>query len=247
MASVWAIHTGVRGRARFKVEGLYRCEALGSQLQSQLSEKKGIRLVSVSVLTGNILVLFHSERPTSEIAMLTEEVVCSYLQRQSPSKNEESHGLRGKDVSGFFRRKGNGGFRHGSPFLSSLIDYPSRKGQNRLHSHHPHKTIPSKAVPSKRKIRKLIVQGETQESRPWHVMDSDALLEDFGTGKIVGLSSEAARERLKRYGPNILPRRSPVPAGRFLWNSSSHTQWPSFPSRRRSPSGQVGRQMPSSS
>ncbi len=141
--------------------------------------------------------------------MLTEEVVCSYLQRQSPSKNEESHGLRGKDVSGFFRRKGNGGFRHGSPFLSSLIDYPSRKGQNRLHSHHPHKTIPSKAVPSKRKIRKLIVQGETQESRPWHVMDSDALLEDFGTGKIVGLSSEAARERLKRYGPNILPEAVP--------------------------------------
>ena len=45
----------------------------------------------------------------------------------------------------------------------------------------------------------------------WHLLDTEAVLEKLGTGKN-GLSSEEAKERLAKYGPNLLketPKKSP--------------------------------------
>ncbi len=58
---VYTIHTSVKGRARFKVKGLYRSDPLKEYLELQLSGREGISRVSVSILTGNVLIIFNSD------------------------------------------------------------------------------------------------------------------------------------------------------------------------------------------
>ena len=55
---VQPLHTSVKGRARYSVAPLYRCEIVKSQLEDCLGRIPGIRSVQANVLTGNILLLF---------------------------------------------------------------------------------------------------------------------------------------------------------------------------------------------
>ena len=57
---VQAIHTAVAGRARFKVEGLYRSKSLEKLLESRLVRLKDISQASANALTGNVLVCYNS-------------------------------------------------------------------------------------------------------------------------------------------------------------------------------------------
>ncbi|MEC4813147.1 MAG: phosphatase PAP2 family protein [Scytonema sp. PMC 1069.18] len=75
---VVAIHTAVKGRARYKVNGLYRSKALKKYLEFRLSEKKGIGYISANDYTGNVLVLFNSDFSFNAIAQVLEEVVLEY-------------------------------------------------------------------------------------------------------------------------------------------------------------------------
>ncbi|HCC68869.1 MAG TPA: ATPase [Nitrospiraceae bacterium] len=69
------IHTNVKGRARYKVEGLYRSEFLRKRLETELTEKKEIIFVSANTLTGNILVFFNSDSNSYTVASLIEGIV----------------------------------------------------------------------------------------------------------------------------------------------------------------------------
>ncbi|MFS0517827.1 phosphatase PAP2 family protein [Nostoc sp. UIC 10607] len=59
---VQAIHTAVKGRARYKVNGLYHSEALKRYLESRLLEKEIILQARANTYTGNILVIFHPDK-----------------------------------------------------------------------------------------------------------------------------------------------------------------------------------------
>jgi Heavy metal associated domain 2 len=72
------IHTAVSGRARFKVEGLYRSEALRRHLEARLAAIDGIHAASASALTGNVLVHFDPARRTADIMALLERVVAEH-------------------------------------------------------------------------------------------------------------------------------------------------------------------------
>lgn len=72
---VRAIHTAVKGRARYKVSGLYRSEALKSYLELRLSESEGIEQVRANHLTGNVLVIFHPDFSPCAIALLIQGIV----------------------------------------------------------------------------------------------------------------------------------------------------------------------------
>jgi Ca2+-transporting ATPase len=72
---IQAIHTKVPGRARYKIDGLYRSEALKKALEFQLSREKNILRVSASTLTGNVLVFFNSGNDHETIATLIERVL----------------------------------------------------------------------------------------------------------------------------------------------------------------------------
>ncbi len=72
---VEAIHTAVAGRARFKVEGLYRSKSLEKQLEWRLARLKDISLASANALTGNVLVCYNSGNTPQTIATLIEGIV----------------------------------------------------------------------------------------------------------------------------------------------------------------------------
>jgi Ca2+-transporting ATPase len=72
---VQALHTAVAGRARFKVEGLYRSQDLQRLLTFRLAQIKEITLVQASALTGNVLVCYNSGNTSDSIATLLKGVV----------------------------------------------------------------------------------------------------------------------------------------------------------------------------
>ncbi|MBW4627371.1 MAG: phosphatase PAP2 family protein [Brasilonema octagenarum HA4186-MV1] len=78
---VRAIHTAVKGRARYKVNGLYRSEALKRYLELRLSEEKDVKQVRANHDTGNVLVLFHSDLSANAIAWLLEKIVLDYTKQ----------------------------------------------------------------------------------------------------------------------------------------------------------------------
>lgn len=75
---VRAIHTAVKGRARYKVSGLYRSEALKRYLEFRLSELEGIEQVRANYFTGNVLVIFHPDFSPFALALLIQAIVLDY-------------------------------------------------------------------------------------------------------------------------------------------------------------------------
>lgn len=75
---VQAIHASVKGRARYKIKGLYRSESLKKHLEFRLIEKEGINRFHINTLTGNILVFFNSNNDVHAIALIIEGIVIEY-------------------------------------------------------------------------------------------------------------------------------------------------------------------------
>ena len=161
---VKAIHFTVKGRARYKIPGLFRSEDLKKHIESGLSGKKEIRSFSINTLTGNILVFYNSKKTHTDIASIIGIVLQSY-----PIKNRVSIS---KD-----RRK--------TP--KAAVNIPA----------------------SRRKLRKSIVKADPQVVQNWHLIDKTSVSDIIGTNMADGLSADIAGEKLKKYGPNILPESVP--------------------------------------
>lgn len=82
---VQPIHTAVKGRARYKVNGLYRSESLKKYIEFRLSEEIGIKEVHANPDTGNVLVLFSSSFSPNTIASLIQEIVSAYRKQRQQS------------------------------------------------------------------------------------------------------------------------------------------------------------------
>ncbi len=78
---IQAIHTAVKGRARYKVRSLYRSESLKKYLEQRLSAREAIQQVSANPLTGNLLVLFNRNLEHAQIASWVEAVVTDFQQQ----------------------------------------------------------------------------------------------------------------------------------------------------------------------
>ena len=70
-----AVHNSVKGRARYRVEGLYRSDDLKQYLEEGLPKKAGISFVSASTLTGNVLVLYTPEFESTQVAAQLSELL----------------------------------------------------------------------------------------------------------------------------------------------------------------------------
>ncbi|MBD2440713.1 phosphatase PAP2 family protein [Nostoc sp. FACHB-110] len=81
-----AIHTSIKGRARYKVRGLHNSLALKQYLEFRLSKAENIFQASANHLTGNVLVLFHPDVNLQAIAWLLQNMVLDYRRdiRQLP-------------------------------------------------------------------------------------------------------------------------------------------------------------------
>lgn len=94
---VQSIHTAVKGRARFKVAGLYRSECLKKRLEARLSAKSGIIHISVNTLTGNVLVCFNSCNTHKKLALLIKDIVSEHRETNG-KRDSETGSLPSKDI-----------------------------------------------------------------------------------------------------------------------------------------------------
>lgn len=164
---VQAIHTAVKGRARYKIDGLHRSEALKTYLEFRLLDLGGIRQVSANPLTGNILVIFTSACSPSDLAGLIKKIVLEYGKQSRKNRRETD------------------------TYLAT----------NRQTSKH----LPI----SLQKVSKLIPPVREQKMKSWHLIEPNAVIEEFKTSTRSGLSSQTAEENLKKYGSNVLPEAVP--------------------------------------
>lgn len=77
---IQAIHTVVKGRARFKVNGLHGSQACKNYIEWRLSQEKTIGQFSANHLTGNVLVMFNPTVNHSAIASLLQGIILDYRQ-----------------------------------------------------------------------------------------------------------------------------------------------------------------------
>lgn len=86
---VRAIHTAVKGRARYKVDALYRSESLKQYIELRLKDEQGIRDVFANPLTGSVLVIFQPDFSFRAIALLIKNIVLDF-QLQPPKSLAQS-------------------------------------------------------------------------------------------------------------------------------------------------------------
>ncbi|MEC4815712.1 MAG: HAD-IC family P-type ATPase [Scytonema sp. PMC 1069.18] len=153
---IQVIHT-TTGRARYKVEELYRSESLKEYLERSLTTKSEIESVSANPLTSNLLVKFNGNNNPSIIASFIEEIVKDYQNQ------------------------------NGGALAKSL---PTKTGK--------------KKASRKKESKKPVADAQDQKVEDWHFMDVSAVLDKLQTSQEAGLSSEAAAEKLNKYGPNVL-------------------------------------------
>lgn len=169
---ITAIHTAVKGRARYKVTGLYGSVPLKRLFEVRLVEHAAIQEVSASTLTGNVLVHFCPDTSPEAVASLLADVVTDH------HADTVQH-------------------RNGAPAAWSAADNVQ-----------PSPAADTPAA-SRRAVRWAVTQGEEQARAPWHLMAAEAVLATLETSQTTGLSSAAAQDRLRRYGPNLAPESVP--------------------------------------
>jgi len=92
---IQAIHTVVPGRARYRIDKLYRCEDFKQHLEFYLSQQSGIISATANTLTGNILVLFELQLSVDRVQELIVEVAQNYnphaVSNQESSTNPQQN------------------------------------------------------------------------------------------------------------------------------------------------------------
>ena len=174
---VQAIHTAVPGRARYKVEGLYRSESLKKLLELQLAQQQGIGQVTANPLTGNILVTFNSANTPTTVASLIVRIVAGHGENGAAAAESRSS-QKANTVS-------QNGAEHEQ--LSSPLSPNRRVGKREKQSqvHTP--------------------DTDVSPAHAWHLLNAKAVLATTRTSPRWGLSDGVVKKRLATYGPNVLP------------------------------------------
>lgn len=117
-----AIHTAVKGRARYNIRGLYRSPRLKQYLESRLAHHQGIHNAWANTRTGNILILFHPEERLASITALLASLVAEYRpegeSRRVPSNTNGTRLATSPSPSGPKATRRLNGRRSGSPALA---------------------------------------------------------------------------------------------------------------------------------
>ena len=89
VAVIQAIHTKVKGRARYKVNQLYRSPSLARYLERSLAKYPEILYVCANSFTSNILVSFKAEKSWQNIGLLIDKTVRHYHDNPSLAQTEK--------------------------------------------------------------------------------------------------------------------------------------------------------------
>ncbi|MFB2983174.1 HAD-IC family P-type ATPase, partial [Microseira sp. BLCC-F43] len=200
---VQPIHTAVKGRARFKVNGLYHSESLKQHLEFNLAKDFGIVQVRANPLTGNILVFFAPNRSFYHIATEIERLVLDY--RKQGGKYRLWSQQVGRMQLGAEPQLSLTTIDRTRKYIVGT-DSPVVSTQERV------KNLPK----DRSNLSQIMVYVENppaatqgQKIAPWHLKSPDSVMAEFKTSKKAGLSSKSAREKLKKYGENVLSESVP--------------------------------------
>jgi len=89
---IQAVHTKVKGRARYKIEELHNSAELKNYLERSLENYPEINFVAANPLTSKILVYFPKEKSYKDIAAIIENVLLTYKSKSkliSANKSEK--------------------------------------------------------------------------------------------------------------------------------------------------------------
>lgn len=178
---IQALHTDIRGRARFKVRGLYGSERLKEEIHGALSGNEYIRSISASPLTGNVLVLYDPEYSPPAIAALIKEAVRGREDMYGPL--DEPPGIPSVPA-----------------FLTKILD--TGKGRTK-------RAVRVRRAAGKAGDSGHAPAIHNGDSPDWHLIERSAVLLKLNGRPDAGLTNEAAEELLKKHGPNSLPSPSP--------------------------------------
>jgi len=182
MNLVRAIHTAVKGRGRFRVQGLYRSEQLKSHLERELARNSAILSCSASVLTGNILVFFDSRLSYQAVVVFIQEIL--------------SEGPRGPVHPGQ------------SIQAEKSFCVPVRsdgiKGQRKRKEEISPRKVGALAKRLKEKLVAVLAGEQEPRVEPWHRMEASETMALLGTPPS-GLTNAGALDARKKFGANVLP------------------------------------------
>jgi Ca2+-transporting ATPase len=85
--SVIPLHTAVRGRARFKIEGLVRCTALKVDLETQFPRQRQIRSAAASTITGNLLVHYSKDLDWKQVGSMVSAFISGRAMKNPAKSN----------------------------------------------------------------------------------------------------------------------------------------------------------------
>lgn len=177
---VHTVHNSAKGRVRLKVQGLYRTDPLRIKIQEALSLHPGITSFSANILTGSVTVNFNSDNTAEIISRIIETAVKEYNgNNHTPEKGSRSGQKSGSLAASVNRSTGS----HTEPV--------------------------KKLNKSRRQVRKSVIHAEDQPHVQWHLKSAGEALEFADVMPAAGLSGSAAPERLKKFGPNLLPESVP--------------------------------------
>ncbi|MBT8429076.1 MAG: heavy metal translocating P-type ATPase, partial [Gammaproteobacteria bacterium] len=172
-----------RGRVRLDVPGLYRSPKLKQRIERRLGAIEGIHSVEANILTGRVLLKHAPDKALEEIINLVEAELDSRKARKTGSPVRKSSPVPLKTavkaaLGGVSEILGGGfgGPTPAAPAFGATAGLTSATGRA--------KTV--------------------QESRAWHIMSPDQVLEHLGVAIKEGLSTDEAGVRLRRYGENAL-------------------------------------------
>jgi Ca2+-transporting ATPase len=180
LSPVEPLHIAVSGRARFRVQGLYRSVPLAARLEQTLRAHPGVCSVRASPQTGNILVLFEPALALQEVRRIIESAMAMEREVVPLPRRQARPPAKGTrlpfSIASAWRRARTG--------LGGVGSKKKRDGQV-IHVEFPH--------------------AET----PWHLLTAEQILEQLQSSRTEGLPGKRLQELLSRYGPNALPRAEP--------------------------------------
>src|SRR5918997_1616178 len=195
ISNVTPIHTAVKGRARFRIVGLYRSSTLRSALECGLSRALSIYVVNANQLTGNLLVPFDPYQDLQEIITAIDRLIQAIVQlrdaSQSSTMADPKPTALSKGIASHHKTKSQSQYLEPVP-RSSPPPLPSPLPRGRVREGVPPRIAPTPPPP-----------------QPWYLLDTEEVVMALKSSRTHGLASSPAAQRLKQYGPNRLPEAVP--------------------------------------
>ena len=171
-----------RRRVRLDVPGLYRSPKLKQRIEQRLSAIEGIHSVEANILTGRVLLKHAPGKALGDIIRLVEAEL-------GPRKRRKTRNSVGKSSAAPLKTAVKAALGGVSEVLGGGFSGPT----------------PAPAFGATAGLTSATGQTKAvQESRPWHIMSPDQVLEHLAVSIKEGLSTDEAGERLRRYGENAL-------------------------------------------